>query len=67
VSGHGHHIQRLGSDWYRLSWSWDKKYSGCRYTYPKRLSRDTDLAGAERFAKKWGVAMPASPTQGGKR
>ena len=59
MSGYGHRIQRLGSDTFRLSWSWDKKYPGTRFRYPKRLSRVTDRAGALRFSKKWNVEMPA--------
>lgn len=51
-----HHIQRMGEDFYRLSWSVYSKYG--RMLYPRQYRRDTDRAGAERFAKKWGVKMP---------
>jgi len=56
--GYGHHIQRLGHDLYRLSWSWDRKYRTSRLRFPQRMVRDTDLAGAVRFAKKWGCQLP---------
>ena len=51
-----HHIQPMGPDWYRLSWTVDYKHR--RILYPRRYSRDTDRKGAERFAKRWGCAVP---------
>lgn len=54
----GHKIQRLDSSWYRLRWTVDYYYSGSRLRFPRGFSRDTDEAGARRFAKKWGVKMP---------
>ncbi|AET42315.1 hypothetical protein SDSG_00050 [Ruegeria phage DSS3-P1] len=54
----GHHIERLFHDCYRLSWTVDRYYSRSRLRHPTRYSRDTDEAGARRFAKKWGVNMP---------
>lgn len=56
IGGYGHHIQRLGADTYRLSWSYDVKYG--RIRYPRMMSRITDRRGAERFAKKWERPMP---------
>jgi hypothetical protein len=53
-----HKIQRLCRDCYRLSWTVDRYYSGSRLRFPTRYTRDTDEAGARRFAKKWGAAMP---------
>jgi hypothetical protein len=53
-----HAIQRFGSDDFRLSWVVDFHYSGSRLRFPRRFTRDTDRAGALRFAKRWGVRMP---------
>lgn len=69
----GHRIHRVGPDHYRLSWVIDRKYEGSRLRHPTTYRRDTDEAGAQRFAAKWGVAMPepkpgkveaATPTEG---
>jgi hypothetical protein len=54
----GHHIQRFASDHYRLSWRVEYKARGCRHLLFRRSSRDTDRKGAERFAKRWKIAMP---------
>ena len=55
---YGHRITRLCSDCYRLSWACDRYYSGSRLRHPTGTTRDTDRAGAERFAKRWKVPMP---------
>ena len=55
---YGHRIHRFDDDCYRLSWVCDTYHSGSRLRHPKMTVRDTDRKGAERFAKKWGVAMP---------
>jgi hypothetical protein len=50
---YGHRIRALPTH-YEISWTveWrDRK--GVRY--PRRVSRVTTRAGAERFAKRWGV------------
>ncbi len=58
-----HHIQNLGKHWgYRISWTFDTHIQGSRLRWPRTLSRDTDRAGAERFAKKWGIEMPEEST-----
>lgn len=57
----GHHIQRIAPGHFRISWTFDTYVAGSRLRYPKSLSRDTDEAGARRFAAKWGVPMPVSP------
>lgn len=50
-------IQRLV--WgYRLHWSVDRYYAGSRLRYPRSCTRDTDLAGALRFAKRWNLPRP---------
>jgi hypothetical protein len=51
-------IQRLCDDCYRLFWTVDRYYPKSRLRWPTVTSRDTDEAGAKRFAKKHGVAMP---------
>lgn len=48
-------IQQFGPDDYRLFWTVDFYYSGSRLRFPRQFSRDTDLAGARRFAKKWNL------------
>lgn len=53
----GHHIQYLFPDCYRLSWVVDRYYAGSRLRYPTSYTRETDTAGAKRFARKWGVKM----------
>lgn len=59
---YGHDYRRIGWDHYRLSWTIDRKYSGSRLRFPTSYSRDTDLAGAKRFAKKWELQMPEEPS-----
>lgn len=56
AGGYGHRIQYLGADFYRLTWIYDVKHG--RIRFPRVMTRDTDLAGALRFAKKWDVRMP---------
>lgn len=57
-SSYGHRITRVMGDCYRLSWSFDVKLKGSRLRWPRTMTRDTDEAGALRFAKKWNIAMP---------
>jgi hypothetical protein len=57
---YGHSIYRMGEDWFRLHWTVDRYYSGSRLRFPRGASRDTDEAGAKRFAKKWGVQLPVA-------
>lgn len=56
AGGYGHQIHRLGENDYRISWTYDTK--SARLRWPRRVSRDTDRAGAERFAKRWGIVCP---------
>ena len=60
TKGYGHKIYCLGHGAYRLTWQWDKYYSGSRLRFPQGLHRDTDRAGGEQFAKKWGCSMPTT-------
>jgi hypothetical protein len=57
--GYGHRIQRLGADTFVVSWTYDVKYR--RIRYPRTMRRTTDLRGAERFAKRWGLPVPEAP------
>lgn len=56
--GYGFRIQYLELDGYRLSWTQDRYYTGSRLRWPRTFTRDTDLAGARRFAKKHNVPLP---------
>lgn len=56
---YGHRIQRIEDDFYRLFWTVDHKYANSRLRFPRAMNRDTDAAGAKRFAKKWGIDLPA--------
>jgi hypothetical protein len=51
-------IRFIGADHYRLSWTVDRYCKGSRLRFPTTYSRDTDLAGAMRFARKWEIATP---------
>lgn len=58
-SGSTHHrIQRERSDEYVISWTVDFYYPGTRGRFPRTFRRDTNEAGARRFAKRWKIAMP---------
>ena len=53
----GSYDQRIRkADWgggYVISWTYDTYISGSRLRFPQTRSRETDHAGAVRFAKKW--------------
>ena len=66
MSSYAHHIRRLelfGDVIYRLTWTVDHKYPSSRSRFPRIHTRDTDEAGARRFAKKWGISMPLETTE----
>lgn len=54
---HNHGVKKIGPDHYRLSWEVDRRSKSVRYRLPTRHTRDTDEAGAKRFAKKWGCEV----------
>lgn len=57
---YGHRISKTSyASEYRISWTVDRYYEGNRLRFPRGWSRVTDLAGAKRFAKRWGVELPA--------
>jgi hypothetical protein len=60
-SSYGHRIWRIGPDHYRLGWTVDRYYAGSRLRHPRGFDRDTDLAGAKRFARKWDLQIPEEP------
>lgn len=53
-----HSVKRMGRDWYRMGWTVDFYYPDSRLRFPRRFNRDTDFAGAMRFAIKWDLPMP---------
>lgn len=50
---------RIGPDHYRLSWTVDRYTARSRLRFPTTYTRDTDHAGAVRFARKWELEAPA--------
>ena len=56
---YGHRVRKIEHDWYCLSWCVDFYYSGNRLRHPRGFRRDTDEAGAKRFAKRWKLEVPA--------
>jgi hypothetical protein len=57
----GHRVKLVGPDHYRLSWVVDFYYPSSTLRYPRMFHRDTDYAGAVRFAKRWRIDAPPSP------
>lgn len=60
---YGHHIKvtSLPHGEYRLSWTVDRYYRTSRQRHPRSCYRDTDYAGAVRFAKRWKLSLPPAP------
>jgi hypothetical protein len=52
---YGHRVEKFSMDHYRVHWTVDRYYAGHRCRFPRECSRDTDLAGAKRFCRKWGL------------
>lgn len=55
---YAHKIYKERDDEYVLSWRVDRYYDGMRGRFPHSYRRDTNTAGALRFAKKHRIAMP---------
>ncbi len=55
AGGRGHRVAYIGYGTYRLSWRYEVKHG--RLLGHRTVTRDTDEKGAERFAKKWNVAI----------
>ena len=63
MSSYGHHAvyrEDFGG-YYVLSWVVDRKYPDSRLRFPEVRRRDTDRAGALRFAERWGVKIKNDP------
>lgn len=58
AGSYGHRLQRIGFDHYRLSWVVDRYTATSRLRFPTGCTRDTDHAGAVRFARRWGLEAP---------
>ncbi len=59
ASSYGHKIKMLSPGIWRISWVMDRYIAGNRQRHPTGYQRITDRDGAERFARKWDIAMPA--------
>lgn len=56
---YGHNIEDLGHGDFRLTWKVDRYYPDSRLRHPQVRSRDTDEAGARRFALKHDILLPS--------
>lgn len=52
-TSYGHGVERIGPGHYRLSWTVDRYHKNSRLRFPTGYTKDTDLDGAIRFAKRW--------------
>ena len=59
ASAYGHAIQHIGGGDFRIYWTVDRYYAGSRLRHPQTASRNTDRAGAERFAKRHKLTLPS--------
>jgi len=62
TAGYSHRVHQPAADYYVISWMWDRYYRDSRLRFPQTVRRITDLAGARRFAKKWGLP-PVEPNK----
>lgn len=58
ASAYNHFIRQWGNDDYQIGWTVDYYYPTSRLRHPRSFRRNTDLAGAKRFAKRWKLAEP---------
>lgn len=58
---YGHSVRYICPDVYRMRWTLDLYRADSMLRYPTGYTRDTDRAGAERFAKRWGVEIKGEP------
>jgi hypothetical protein len=49
-------------DCWMIYWTVDRKVAGSRLRFPTEHSRETDFAGAVRFAKKHDLPVPTEST-----
>ena len=59
-NAHGHRLRKIGPDHWRLFWTVDRYYRTSNLRHPVGYRRDTDDAGARRFAAKHGIADPTA-------
>jgi hypothetical protein len=57
-SAYGFKTWQIGHDHWRMSWTVDFHYASSRLRFPRGFTRDTDFAGAQRFAKRHGLRAP---------
>lgn len=62
MASYSHRIRLIVPGHFRLSWTVDFKYPSSRLRFPRTFTRDTDEAGAKRFAKRHECPLP-SPSQ----
>lgn len=56
---YGHGFRQLGQGTYQIFWTVDTQAGRLRNPSPR--ARTTDRAGAERFAKRWGITIRELP------
>lgn len=61
MSSYGQYIRHLGHDWYKIGWTVDYRYPTSRLRFPRGFERNTDEAGAKRFARRHGLELPVNP------
>ncbi len=60
---YNHSIRYVGCGGFRVSWVVDSSSAGSRIRNPVTRTRDVELDGARRFAKKWDCEMPVVKDQ----
>lgn len=61
MASRSHKVREISHDHYRLSWTVDRYYRDSMLRWPRTATRDTDEAGAKRFAKRWNLAIIRKP------
>lgn len=60
ASSYGHWCKDIGQGDYKIGWIFDRYYADSRLRFPQHRSRITDIKGAKRFCKRWGLNYPIS-------
>lgn len=58
ASAYNHYIRYFGPGDYQIGWTVDYYYPTSRQRHPRSFRRNTDLAGAQRFAKRHNLKDP---------
>jgi len=58
VKSYGHRINVLPNGIFKLSWQFSAQAWSSDKFYIRTMTRNTDKAGAMRFAKKWKIQLP---------